>query len=72
MTPTIDAVIFDCDGTLIDSETVGFGAILKEAKKQGVALMGHAIAVTAEFVDPGTGDCSAATVRRIRAQAEAP
>ncbi len=38
MNPTIDAVIFDCDGTLIDSETVGFGAILEEAKKLGVTF----------------------------------
>lgn len=36
MTLSIDAVIFDCDGTLIDSETVGFGAILEEARKLGI------------------------------------
>jgi HAD superfamily hydrolase (TIGR01509 family) len=38
MNPIIDAVIFDCDGTLIDSETVGFGAILEEAGKLGVTF----------------------------------
>ena len=34
----IDAVIFDCDGTLVDSETLGFDAILDEAKKLGIAF----------------------------------
>ena len=34
----IDAVIFDCDGTLVDSETLGFEAILAEAKKLGIVF----------------------------------
>ena len=34
----IDAVIFDCDGTLVDSETLGFEAILAEAKKLGMVF----------------------------------
>jgi len=38
MTTPIDAVIFDCDGTLVDSETVGFNAILEEAKKLGISF----------------------------------
>jgi HAD superfamily hydrolase (TIGR01509 family) len=55
MTTKIDAVIFDCDGTLVDSETVGFTAILAEAKKLGIVfapdedlldLKGQAMALT--------------------------
>lgn len=32
---TIDAVIFDCDGTLVDSETLGFETILERAAALG-------------------------------------
>jgi HAD superfamily hydrolase (TIGR01509 family) len=36
---SIDAVIFDCDGTLVDSEPLGFSAILAEARALGIELM---------------------------------
>jgi HAD superfamily hydrolase (TIGR01509 family) len=36
---SIDAVIFDCDGTLVDSEPLAFEAIAGEAEVIGLALM---------------------------------
>ena len=37
-TLSIDAVIFDCDGTLVDSEPLYFETILAEARKLGIAF----------------------------------
>ena len=33
---SIDAVIFDCDGTLVDSEPLGFAVIVEEARALGI------------------------------------
>ena len=37
-TLSIDAVIFDCDGTLVDSEPLYFETLLAEARRLGVAF----------------------------------
>jgi HAD superfamily hydrolase (TIGR01509 family) len=37
-TPPFDALIFDCDGTLVDSETPGLDVLHEEATRLGVAL----------------------------------
>jgi beta-phosphoglucomutase-like phosphatase (HAD superfamily) len=38
MTPHIEAVIFDCDGTLVDSETLGGRAMYETAARYGCSL----------------------------------
>jgi len=38
MIPTIEAIIFDCDGTLVDSETPGLDVLYEEAVKLGVTM----------------------------------
>jgi HAD superfamily hydrolase (TIGR01509 family) len=82
MTTKIDAVIFDCDGTLVDSETVGFTAILEEAKKLGIAfapdedlldLKGQAMSLTMAGLEKRLGrplpDGYEATLRAAMSQA---
>lgn len=38
MSQTIDAIIFDCDGTLVDSETPGLDVLHEEAVRLGVRM----------------------------------
>ncbi|MBN3723253.1 HAD family hydrolase [Burkholderia sp. Ac-20379] len=38
---TIQAVIFDCDGTLVDSEPIAIAALLDEARGEGFVLDRH-------------------------------
>src|SRR4051812_16397091 len=34
----IDAIIFDCDGTLVDSEPLGFAAMVRTARDCGIVV----------------------------------
>lgn len=39
--PKLEAIIFDCDGTLVDSETLGVSVLVEVAAERGAALVGH-------------------------------
>ncbi|MEO6319025.1 MAG: HAD family hydrolase, partial [Polaromonas sp.] len=58
------AVIFDCDGTLVDSETSGMTALYEEACKLGYSLplaqalndfRGRRLALCIELIETDTG-----------------
>lgn len=38
--PGLEAIIFDCDGTLVDSETLGVTVLVEVASERGAALAG--------------------------------
>ncbi|CAN5352581.1 HAD family hydrolase [soil metagenome] len=74
------AVIFDCDGTLVDSETIGMTALHEEARKLGFSLplaqaldafRGRRMALCVEMIEAGLGQAAPgdfiATVRRAMA-----